>query len=78
MERINITCRIPLDNVHFLDSLGEALDRDRSYFINQAVEDFIASQRWQLEEVDEAIAEADAGKFASDKQVNAAFDELRK
>jgi predicted transcriptional regulator len=77
MERINITCRLPAENVHFLDSLGEALDRDRSYLINQAIDDYIASQRWQLEEIDAAIAEADAGKFATDKQVKAAFAELR-
>jgi RHH-type rel operon transcriptional repressor/antitoxin RelB len=78
MERLNVTCRLPADDVRFLDSLASATERDRSYLIKKAVEEFIVSQRWQLEEIDRSIAEADAGRFATDEQVEAAFDELGK
>ena len=68
MEKINITCRLPADDVAFLDTLGAQLDRDRSYLIKQAVARFIAEQRWQVEEVKRAMAEADAGDVVSDDE----------
>jgi predicted transcriptional regulator len=60
-----------------LDKLAEVKDRDRSYLIKQAVADFIALHRWQIEEVERAIQEADAGKFATDDEVRAVFGEFR-
>lgn len=65
MERLNVTCRIPKDAVESLDKLGALVDRDRSYLINQAITQYVANQKWQIEEVERAIAEADAGKVVS-------------
>lgn len=76
MERVNVTCRLPVDDVQFLDRMAEVTERDRSYLIKKAVEEYITSQRWQLEEIDRGIAEADAGDFATDEEVEAAFREL--
>ncbi|HEX4129157.1 MAG TPA: ribbon-helix-helix protein, CopG family [Pirellulales bacterium] len=76
MEKINVTCRLATDDVAFLDKLAESLDRDRSYLIKQAVADYIALHRWQIEEVEQARKEAMAGDFATDKQVKAMFKEL--
>jgi predicted transcriptional regulator len=68
MEKVNVTCRLNADDVAFLDTLGAQLDRDRSYLIKQAVTKFITEQRWQVEEVKKAMAEADAGHVLTDKQ----------
>jgi predicted transcriptional regulator len=76
MERVSITCRLPIDDVEFLDSLAEAMERDRSYLIKKAVEEYIETQRWQLEEIRKSIAEADAGKFASKLEVESIFREF--
>ena len=65
MEKLNVTCRIPKDAVDSLDKLGALVDRDRSYLINQAIAHYVANQKWQIEEVERAIAEADAGKVVS-------------
>lgn len=77
MERINVTCRLPAQDVAFLDRIATALERDRSYLIKKAVEEYIESQRWLIEQVEKSIAQADAGEFASDADVKAAFAELR-
>jgi RHH-type transcriptional regulator, rel operon repressor / antitoxin RelB len=77
MEKINVTCRMTPDDIAFLDKLGTLWDRDRSYLIKKAVSDYIALHRWQIEEIEKAVKEADAGMFATDKQVKAAFAELR-
>lgn len=76
METVNITVRLDTDTVAFLDELAQSQDRDRSYLIRQAVASFVQLQRWQIEEIEKAIKEADAGDFASDDEVKAMFDEL--
>jgi RHH-type rel operon transcriptional repressor/antitoxin RelB len=77
MEKVNVTCRLDADDVAFLDKLADMTDRDRSYLIKQAVSEFISLQKWQIEEIEAAIAEADAGKFASEAEVRKVFKELR-
>ena len=76
MEKINVTCRLAADDVAFLDKLAGTLERDRSYLIKKAVSEYVALHRWQIDAIESAIKEADAGDFASDKQVRAAFAEL--
>ncbi|HEY4311612.1 MAG TPA: ribbon-helix-helix protein, CopG family [Pirellulales bacterium] len=76
MKKVAITCRLDGEVIAFLDQLGEQLDRDRSYLIKDAVEQYVQLHRWQIEEVHKAIDEADAGRFATDQEVAATFDEL--
>lgn len=68
MNKVSVTCKLDSDDVAFLDKLAESSDRDRSYLIRQAVGEFIALNKWQLEEVEQAIAEADRGEFLTDEQ----------
>jgi len=77
MEKVNVTCRLDAQDVAFLDKLAEVTERDRSYLIKKAVADYIALHRWQIEEIEQAIKEADEGQFASDKEVRAAFKEFQ-
>ena len=76
MTKVNVTCRLDGDAVAFLDTLGKNVDRDRSYLIKDAVNRYIEMHRWQIEEIEKALAEAEAGDFASDTEVKAMFDEL--
>ena len=78
MEKVNVTVRLEKDAVDFLDTLGRSLDRDRSYLIKEAVRSYISLHRWQIEEIKKAIVEADAGDFASDKEVKTMFAELKR
>ena len=68
MEKLNVTVRVAKQAVASLDKLGAIVDRDRSYLINQAIESFIAHQKWQVEEVERAIAEVEAGKVMTHKE----------
>ena len=42
-------------------AIAAALDRPKSWVIEQAVKDFVAVQEWQLAAIDEGIGAADAG-----------------
>lgn len=77
MDKVPVTCKLNSDDVAFLDKLAESSDRDRSYLIRQAVGEFITLHKWQLEDIDRAVGEADRGEFASDDEVKAMFKELR-
>ena len=77
VKKVSIMCKLNPDDVAFLDKLAESSDRDRSYLIRQAVGEFIALHKWQLEDIERAVAEADRGEFASDEEVQAMFKELR-
>jgi RHH-type rel operon transcriptional repressor/antitoxin RelB len=72
-EKVSVTVRLDPDTISFLDNLAELQDRDRSYLIKQAVSNFIRLHRWQVEAIEKAVKEADAGDFASDEEVNEMF-----
>jgi predicted transcriptional regulator len=52
-----------------LDRLAEALDRDRSWVINDAIEHYLDLQRWQMHEIEKGIVDTDAGRTLSTEQV---------
>ncbi len=72
-EKVNVTVRLDQDTVAFLDRLADVEDRDRSYLIKQAVARFVELHRWQIEEIEKAVKEADAGLFASEEEVDRLF-----
>jgi predicted transcriptional regulator len=76
MEKVNVTVRMDKDAVAQLDEFAKSDDRDRSYLIKQAVDSYIRMRKWQIEDIKKAIAEADAGDFASEGEVEAMFQEL--
>jgi predicted transcriptional regulator len=63
------TVRVPAETADKLDKLAEKLDRSRAHVAAQAIEDFVAREAWQLEEIEAGLAEADRGEFASDADV---------
>ncbi|MGL6076764.1 MAG: CopG family ribbon-helix-helix protein [Fimbriiglobus sp.] len=65
----SVTVRLPEQDIQFLDSLGKVHDRNRSYLIKEAVEQYIVSRKWQIEEIERAIVEADAGNFVPDEEM---------
>jgi RHH-type transcriptional regulator, rel operon repressor / antitoxin RelB len=72
-EKVSITVRLDQETVAFLDRLAEVEDRDRSYLIKQAVANYVRLHRWQIEEIEKAVKEADAGLFATDEEVEQLF-----
>lgn len=63
MDKHTISFRIDADKVDALDTLAEALDRDRSYLLNEAVAGYLEVQRWQIEHIKRSARQADAGEL---------------
>ena len=71
------TVRISSELQDRLDAIADAIDRPRSWVVNRALEAFVASESWQIEDIKHGLAEADAGEFASDAEVEAVFEKWR-
>ena len=52
-----------------LDKLAKATERSRSFLAAEAIREFIALNEWQIAEIKKGLREADAGDFASDKEM---------
>lgn len=70
---INVTFRTETGKRDELDRLAKSLDRDRSYLLNEAVDQYLDLHRWQLEQVEKGIADIKAGRFKSLDEVRAKF-----
>jgi len=68
-----MTIRLDTELKSRLDKLATVTHRSKSYLAAEAVREYIELNEWQLEEIQAAVAEADAGDFASDETVNAVF-----
>jgi len=44
----------------------------------RALEAFVDSETWQIEEIKRGLAEADAGEFATDAEVEATFEKWQR
>lgn len=73
----NVSVRLDLEKREALDRLARSMDRDRSYLINEAVDAYLQTHAWQLEEIRAGLEEADAGHFASDEEVAWTFRRAR-
>jgi predicted transcriptional regulator len=73
MPRETITFRTDTEKREALDAIADSLDRDRTYVLNEAISAYLDVHHWQVDRIKRAVEEADAGKFASDKAVEAFF-----
>ena len=78
MDRETISFRVTTEKKEALDAIARTQDRDRTYVLNEAIDAYLDVHQWQIEHIQEGIRQADAGEFASDTEVAAAFSRWRK
>lgn len=69
MEKQTVSFRLDSDKVRALDTVAEALDRDRSYLLNEAVESYLEVQQWHIEQIKAGVRQADRGKLIDHSDV---------
>jgi predicted transcriptional regulator len=45
-----------------IDALAQAMDRTRNYIVNQAIEQYLAANAWQMERIAEGVKAAESGQ----------------
>lgn len=64
-----MTLRLEPELKRRLDDLAEATQRSKSFLAAQAIREFVDLNEWQVQEVRNALTEADREDFASDELV---------
>ncbi|MHC8304702.1 CopG family ribbon-helix-helix protein [Pseudomonas sp. PB3P13] len=65
-----MSLRLPDEVADTLASLAKATGRSKSFLAVDALREYLAREAWQIEEIQKAILEADAGDFATEDEVN--------
>jgi RHH-type rel operon transcriptional repressor/antitoxin RelB len=68
-----MTVRLPADLAGALDKLAKLTGRSKSNIAVAALQSYVESEASQIRDIEEGIAEADRGEFASVEEVNAFF-----
>lgn len=64
-----ITVRASKATISDIDALAVAMDRSRNYIVNQALEQYLEANAYQIERIKEGIAAARAGRVESAEAV---------
>ena len=72
-QSTTMTIRLTPELKSRLDQLAEATHRSKSFLAAEAIREFIELNEWQIQEINEAIKEADAGDFSSNDEVKTVF-----
>lgn len=68
-----MTIRLDDDLKEQLEQLAAATQRSKSFLASEAIREFIELNEWQVQEIQQATKEADAGEFASEDEVKQTF-----
>lgn len=64
-----LTVRVADEMKYQMDALAEATGRTRSWIAAEAIRQYVVNESWQVEEIKQALVEADAGDFATDAEM---------
>src|SRR6185437_3780289 len=64
-----VTVRIPEEKVKKLDKAAKQQRRDRSFILNEAVDEYLSLQEYHLALIDEGIRQDEAGEVISHEEV---------
>jgi predicted transcriptional regulator len=72
-----VSFRTDSKKVEALDALAAVQDRDRSYLLNQAVDNYLDLQQYHIELIEKGIRQADAGELVDHSEVEKIVAKLR-
>ena len=75
---VSISFRTGKAKIDRLDQLAKQQRRDRTQLIEEAIEQYLELERLHLARIDEGIADANHGEFATEEEVQAEFARWRK
>jgi predicted transcriptional regulator len=64
-----LTVKLDANTLGAPDRLAQKTDRPRDWLVAKAIEDYVALNAWQIDKIEQGIAAADRGDFASDEEL---------
>jgi RHH-type transcriptional regulator, rel operon repressor / antitoxin RelB len=68
-ESAVLTLRLDAKLKKQLDRISKSMNRSRSFVAAQAIEEYVSVNEWQIAEIKKGLAEADAGDFVTDQEM---------
>lgn len=68
-----LNVRLPEALYQQLEQLANATSRTKTFIAVEALSGYVHHESWQIQDIREGMAEADAGEFATPAEVNAVF-----
>lgn len=68
-----ITIRATKETVDGIDALATAMDRSRNYVVNQALRQYLETNAWQIQRIEDGLAAAHEGRVRPAEDV---FDDI--
>ena len=68
-----INVRLPSELYQQLEDLARATSRTKSFVTVEALSSYVAAQRWQIQDIEAGLAQAEQGDFASEEEVATVF-----
>jgi predicted transcriptional regulator len=75
---VSVSFRTSAKNRKALDSVAKSYDRDRSYILNEAIENYLSLQKSHIAQIEAGRADIKAGRIVSDAKVKAMMAKVRK
>ncbi|MEG3917630.1 CopG family transcriptional regulator [Microcoleus sp. T3_A4] len=76
MSQESFTFLLDTEKKEALKAIATVTDRDLTYVLNEAIASYLDIYQWLLDEINKGVADAEAGDFASDDEVQAVFVKL--
>ena len=73
-----VSFRTDSKKVEALDALASVYDRDRSYLLNEAVDNYLDLQQYHIELIEEGVRQADSGELVDHSDVEKIVAKLRR
>jgi predicted transcriptional regulator len=73
MPKQNVNFKTDSAKVKALDRLGASMRRDRTFLLNEAVDQYLAVQKYHLQEIEKGLAQVRAGKTQDYEAVKASW-----
>lgn len=77
MASITMTVRLDDQLKDRLESLAQVTHRSKSFLAAEAINEYLTNQEWQISEIKQGIAEADAGELITHNQIEKKWEKKR-
>ena len=74
-DKTTISFRIGTKEKKALDRIAASMQRDRSFVLNEAITEFLERQKAYKASIERGLAQAKAGEFVTEEEVEDAFAE---
>lgn len=78
MTSTTMTIRLEQEMKIRLNKLAEITHRTKSYLASEAINEYLKTQEWQLNEIIKGISEADAGQLEDHEDIIALWESKKK